>query len=323
MGKIVCIGNAVVDILLEGLDLTDGIDSTKFMGKFLMLSGIKLSAGGDAVNEAIVLGRMGADVSLVVGLGKDMGGLLVAKTAENSGVHIDQIVWDETGRTQNIILAIQNDKEKYFFCEPNYRSGGFHPCNDMFVGASIVSIASLYHLPFDSPKIVRDVIRLAKNNGAVICADVIFGKDSDFTSLEMKMALQGIDYIFPNEEEAYLITGETDLSKQADVLLDCGISNVIIKLGAKGCYLKNVNFEKYYPAFKGKMVDATGAGDSFLAGFCYGLANNWCLDDCFHIATAAGAKAVGSVGATAWIKDLRNVRDVLQSNEIVLSSEEL
>ena len=318
MGKIVCIGHAVVDVLLEGLDLKNGIDKSKFDREFLQLSGITISTGGDAVNEAIVLGRMGSEVSLIVGLGRDKGGLMIANVAEQAGVNTEQIVWDENGKTQNNILVIQKDKEKYFFCEPTQNSGRLKPNIKMFEGASIVILASLFYPPFDYPEIVKETIQMAKASGAIVCADVNIGKNSNLKDVEMHEALGGLDYIFPNEEEAFRITGEKELSTQAERLLACGIKNVIIKLGANGNYFRNSIGEKTYPAFKGEMVDATGAGDSFLAGFAYGLSQNRSLDDCFKIAAATGLIAVESVGATDGIKSLQTVKDALKKNNITL-----
>ncbi len=323
MSKILCIGNAVVDILLEGLDLKKGISRDEFYKDSLMISGIQVSTGGDAMNEATILGRLGANVALVAGIGRDKSGFMIENAAKSAGVDTSKIVWSQTEKTQNIVLAIQEDKEKLFFRQPQSDSGRFIPTEDMFYGASIVSIASLYNAPFDRPEIVKRTIELAKKQNAVICADVIYGVDRELNDAQMKEALQGIDYIFPNEEEAYLITGEKEIADQAQKLLECGVKNVIIKRGAEGSYFRNISMEKVYPAFKGNMVDATGAGDSFLAGFCYGLSGGRCLDDCFAIAGAAGLIAVESVGATEGLKDIDTLRVVLEQRQITLKDGKL
>lgn len=318
MNKILCIGNAVVDILLEGLDLKQGISKAEFYKESLMISGIQISTGGDAMNEATILGRLGAEVALVAGIGCDKSGYMIENAAKSAGVDTSKIVWSEKEKTQNIILAIQADKEKLFFREPQSNSGRFMPTEDMFYGVNIVSIASLYNAPFDCADVVKKTIRMAKKQGAVVCADVIYGVDCELDDAEMSKALQGIDYIFPNEEEAYLMTGEREIADQARKLLDYGIANVIIKRGAKGSYFRNKQTEKVYPALKGNMVDATGAGDSFLAGFCYGLANGRCPEDCFAIAGAAGLIAVESVGATEGLKDLDTLKTVLDRYQVEL-----
>ncbi len=323
MGKIVCIGNAVVDILLEGLDIGRGISRDAFCGESLMVSGIRISTGGDAMNEATILGRLGEEVALIAGIGCDKSGFMIESAAEKAGVDTSGIVRSEKEKTQHIILAIQEDKEKLFFREPQSGSGKFMPREDMFYGADIVSLASLYNAPFDRADVVRETIRLAKKQGALVCADVIYGVDCELSDAGMRDALRGIDYIFPNEEEAFLMTGEKEISARAKKLLDWGVSNVIIKRGARGCCFFNRKTEKIYPALQGNMVDATGAGDSFLAGFCYGLHGGRCLDDCFAIAAAAGLIAVESVGAAEGLKDLDMLRDVLEEHGIKLKDGEL
>ena len=57
----------------------------------------------------------------------------------------------------------------------------------------------------------------------------------------------------------------------ADVLLGYGVKNVIIKLGAKGCYFKNASLSIRLPAYRIRAVDATGAGDTYAAGFLFAL----------------------------------------------------
>ena len=114
MNKILCIGNAVVDILLEGLDLKQGISKAEFYKESLMISGIQISTGGDAMNEATILGRLGAEVALVAGIGCDKSGYMIENAAKSAGVDTSKIVWSEKEKTQNIILAIQADKEKLF-----------------------------------------------------------------------------------------------------------------------------------------------------------------------------------------------------------------
>ncbi len=323
MSRILCIGNAVVDILLEGLDLREGIDRAGFCKDSLMISGIRISTGGDAMNEATILGRLGAEVALVAGIGCDKGGYMIESAAKSAGVDISGMIRSEKEKTQHIILAIQEDKEKLFIREPQRDSGRFVPTEDLFYGVDIVSMASLYNVPFDRADVVKKTIGMAKKQGALVCADVIYGVDCDLDDVRMREALRGIDYIFPNEEEAYLMTGEKEIPDQARRLLECGVENVVIKRGARGSYFRNRKTEKEYPALKGNMVDATGAGDSFLAGFCYGLSGKRCLDDCFAIAGAAGLIAVESVGAAEGLKDLDTLRGVLEQHQIVLKDGKL
>ena len=88
----------------------------------------------------------------------------------------------------------------------------------------------------------------------------------------------------------------------AEDLLGAGVGTVVIKCGARGCYIRNREGAFWSPALENvTCVDTTGAGDSFVGGFLYGLSNDMPIEECARIANDCGAKAVQKVGATTWI----------------------
>ena len=90
---------------------------------------------------------------------------------------------------------------------------------------------------------------------------------------KIKPCLPYLDYFMPSLEEAEMISGKSKPEDIADVFLEAGVKTAVIKLGSKGCYIKNKSNEQYnIGAFLGiKTVDTTGAGDSFAAGFITGI----------------------------------------------------
>ena len=95
----------------------------------------------------------------------------------------------------------------------------------------------------------------------------------------------------------------------ADVLLAYGVKNVIIKLGSKGCYFKSQEEAFSLPALPIKAVDATGAGDNFVAGLTCELLRGEEVRKAIQFANACGAICTTAVGAgTA----LRNREQVLE-----------
>ena len=90
--------------------------------------------------------------------------------------------------------------------------------------------------------------------------------------------------------------------RAAEALLEAGVKNVIIKCGSKGCYVCNHEIKMYIPAVPNvNCIDTTGAGDSFAAGFIYGLSEGYSLEKCAEYANECGAKAVSVIGASEWI----------------------
>jgi ribokinase len=104
--------------------------------------------------------------------------------------------------------------------------------------------------------------------------------------------------ILPNEHEVKLLTGE-GYKKGAQKLLDEGVRIVAVKLGPRGCYVTDGKEEHLIPRFPAKVVDTTGAGDAFCAGFLYGLVKNKNLVRCGRLGNFVASKCIQKVGARA------------------------
>jgi sugar/nucleoside kinase (ribokinase family) len=93
-----------------------------------------------------------------------------------------------------------------------------------------------------------------------------------------------------------LFTGEDEPEKMAAAFLAKGVKNVILKLGGRGCLFMNRNETIYMPAYKINVVDATGAGDNFMAGFVSELIRGSDVRDALSFASACGAICTTAVG---------------------------
>ena len=130
------------------------------------------------------------------------------------------------------------------------------------------------------------------------------------TVSDIAQTLAQLDYLFANEQEASMVTGQTEPEAMASILLAYGVKNVIIKLGKKGCLIKNREQTYWIPAYQNaNCVDTTGAGDSFAAGFLYALSKEYTLEECGLWGNACGSLAVECVGATEGIQDLKQVEE--------------
>ena len=131
---------------------------------------------------------------------------------------------------------------------------------------------------------------------------------------DVSEALPFIDYITPNEDEAKYYTGKEDPSDMADVFLDYGIKIVIIKLGGKGCFFKNNDHAISLPPYDIEAVDATGAGDNFVAGLVSRLLSGDSIDEALKFANACGAICTTAVGASTALKNTKQVMDLIENS---------
>lgn len=169
-------------------------------------------------------------------------------------------------------------------------------------GAKILSFASIFVFPEIDCRSLTKIFAQAKSQGMMVCADMTKRKHGE-TVEDIKEALEYVDYILPNEEEACLVTGKDTAEEAAERLLEAGVKNVVIKCGARGCLVRNRRECYRVMAKPGvRCIDTTGAGDSFAAGFIYALSEGRELRECAEYANACGAMAVQVLGATGWIQ---------------------
>lgn len=313
MADVICVGCASLDIMISGIAIHENGDlCVDFLDRIGYADQIRLAPGGDALNEATVLSRLGVDVQLVCGLGDDMEGQVLKNQLKDAGVDITGITWHQTEKTMSSLLFIQRDAERYFVQEPFSRSTSFSLRAETFDGAKVVSLASLFYTPFDTADTIAKTLKYAKDCGAVTCADVILTPNCTLSLDEIKHCLPSLDFFFPNLAEAKALTGENTPEMAARVLKNMGIGTVVIKMGENGCYVLNDTFCENVPAFHGKSIDSTGAGDSFIAGFIAAWIDGESVIDSIRFGSVTALLSIGAVGATAGIKNREAVIEILQ-----------
>jgi ribokinase len=113
--------------------------------------------------------------------------------------------------------------------------------------------------------------------------------------------------LMPNAIELAFLTGEINYRKSADLMVGRGVKIVAVKLGSDGCYVTDGRERHLIEAFNVKVVDTTGAGDAFCAGFLYGLLNDKSLYECGRLGNFVASRCVMKMGARAGLpfaKDL-------------------
>ena len=298
MKKVEIIGAAIVDVLVTPAE------ETVFRTGSYPAQQIVMTCGGDALNEATVLRHLGVPVHLETLIGADAAGETVRRRMEQVGLEMSGLhVRPELATSVNVVL-VKPDGERCFLTNPHGSQRQLVP-EDIalpFAGdVDILCFASMFVFPKMGAREMARLFRLAKSQGITVCADMTKCKNGE-TVQDVAAALRYVDYLLPNDAEAMLLTGAATVEDAADALLAAGVGTVVIKCGARGCYVKGRGVEFWSPAVPGvPCVDTTGAGDSFVGGFLYGLANDLPLEECAVHANRCGAKAVQQVGAVTWV----------------------
>ncbi len=161
--KVVCIGQALVDCITRGKE--------PWREHVYRARSISLNTGGDALNEASLLAKMGIPVSLVCGLGEDVAGNLVYQTALERGIDVSHVSRLSKLATPIANLTVHPDGSRESCNSEATMLTGYIPDPSVVHGASVVSLASLFRAPLDQKETVINLTREAKKAGAILCAD--------------------------------------------------------------------------------------------------------------------------------------------------------
>lgn len=300
MKKVEIIGAAIVDVLVTPAD------ERVFAIGSCPAEQIVMTYGGDALNEATVLHKLGGNVHLETLLGQDEAGQAVLRRMEQVGLETSGVHIRHDLQTSVNVVLVKPGGERCFLTDPHasQRKIRLEDITMPFpADVEILCFASMFVFPMMRTAEMAAVFRQAKEQGILVCADMTKRKNGECTA-DVAQALQYVDYLFPNDAEAMLLTGKDTVEGAALDLLSAGVGTVVVKCGRKGCYIKTREREFWAPAEANvACVDTTGAGDSFVGGFLYGLSRGLPLEECARTANRCGAKAVQQVGATTWITE--------------------
>ena len=297
--EVVVVGAAIVDLPLRPVN-RDVFDAVSYP-----IDQIAMTIGGDAINEATIIKRLGHQTRLVSCIGEDGAGAEVLAHCRKNGIDIDYLKVDPAKTTSINVGLVSDNGERIFITNRNGSLWKFAPDDIAITAVSdarILSFASIFNNPLLDCACMVKLFRRAKEQGMTICADMVKSRLGEGLA-DIREALSYVDYFFPNFDEASELTGQDDINAVADTFLACGVKNVIIKTGSKGSFIKNADGAFTVPAYRhANCIDTTGAGDNFASAFISALLEDRPLKECAMFANAVASVAVESIGATTGVQ---------------------
>jgi sugar/nucleoside kinase (ribokinase family) len=299
--RIVNVGICCVDAIGQ---YVDEFPERKGLALFERLT---LATGGNAVNCSIALARMGIPCSLVTKVGNDILGRFVLDEAQRHNVDISGVIRDTSGTTTPFtFVSVRQDGQRSFFHTMGTNATLRLDEIDMRIvtGARFCFVTgTMVMKTFDGPQ-TAELLRQTQAAGVKTLLDTVY-VDAARTWREMiEPCLPHLDYFIPSEPEAAAITGRTDPACMADHLQAKGCRNGVIKRGAAGAFWRGTTGNQgHCPAFVvPKVVDTTGAGDCWSAGFLAGLQRGEDLPLAVGLGNATAAFSIQEVGASTGIR---------------------
>jgi len=263
------------------------------------------ACGGSAANTIVGLARLGCKVGFIGKVGCDREGNMLVEDFCKERVDVAGVIRAKHGKSGSV-LGFVDKKGARALC---IDSGVNDTITLDEIDTEYVSQARFLHLTsfvgeksFQTQKklleTLPNTVKVSFDPGALYARRGL---------VQLEPIIKRTYVLMPNAVELELLTGKTDHCKGADFFIGKGVKIVAVKLGSNGCYFTDGHERHLIEAFKVKVVDTTGAGDAFCAGFLYGLLNGKSLYECGRLGNFVASKCIMKMGARAGLpfaKDL-------------------
>ncbi|MFI6585190.1 carbohydrate kinase family protein [Embleya sp. NPDC050493] len=280
--EVLVAGAYFADLIFRDLPRAPAAGRETFAGGFEMLP-------GGAFNPAVALHRLGNDVVWATDFGEDEFSRYVLAGARAAGL-------DESGfryhqgplRSVTVALSDAGDRAMVSFQDPMTP----RPLHELVrvYRPKVLVLPELRHGPG-----VAETLRVVRDSGTSIfmdCQDV----PVTLETATVREVLSHVDVFAPNLDEARRLTGAATADDAATLLGEL-VDTVLIKRGEQGALALRAEGRFAVPAVPVRVVDTTGSGDCFNAGFVHGILADWDLPRCLAAAVACGSAAATSPGS--------------------------
>ena len=260
----ICMGVHVLDVLVRPVEAIPEGQGGQLVDE------IRIGPAGSAGGAAVTLAKLGATVRSAGAIGTDPVGDMLVSLLERHSVDTALLVRRGHLQTSASVLPIRPNGERPAFHVIG-ANGSYGPDD-----APWDAIASATHLHLGGPEFMggeaaAQILAHARKHGVVTAADILAPGDPGLLEW-IAPALAELDYLLPNREQVLSLTGETDLVEGCRALLNRGAGCVAATCGADGAVIVDRETTVEVPAFAVDVVDTTGCGDAFSAGFLRALA---------------------------------------------------
>ncbi len=263
---------------------------------------VKVAPGGSAANTIVGLSRLGIKTAFAGRVGKDEEGRFLLDSLKKEGVDVSGIRVSE-GRSGCAIVFVDPEGNRAILVDPGVNDEvSFEEVRlrDKFI--HMTSFVCRYsNKPFEAQK------KLASLNTISLDPGTLYAEREDIWSLIDKTRV-----FLPSKVEMRKITG-SDYRKGAEKVIARGVEIVAVKLGEKGCYVTDGKRGFKIPALNVRVVDTTGAGDAFNAGFLYALLKGYDIETCGMAGNYVAARCIEKVGAREGLPVKKELEEFLST----------
>ncbi|OUM99385.1 MAG: fructokinase [Paenibacillaceae bacterium ZCTH02-B3] len=266
---ILTVGELLIDMISEAYD--DMVDCNTY-NRFL---------GGSAANLALNMKKLGLRPLVAAAVGRDGFGEFLIRQLEREGIPTDHIQWTDESTSMVVITKSRSTPQPVFYRGADFQLA-FTPDLAETVRQSRIVHFSCWPISREPARsAVEQAIDLARSEGVLVGFDpnyhpAIWSKDEDGTAYVTSI-IGRVDVIKPSKDDADRLFGTDTPENHLARFLELGAKLVILTLGAEGILVSNGADTRRLDSIATEVVDVTGAGDAFWAGFYAGLVRGFTL----------------------------------------------
>ncbi len=310
--KIVVVGSMNMDVTIE-------VDKIPGAGENQVASKVYIFPGGKGANQAVGVGKLGGHVYMIGCLGNDMEGKQIYANLIENHVHVDGVRFYTNLPTGKAYIHVDKMGESSITVYTGANSGlsinHINQYGHLFEKAKYCLISTEI-----SEMIVEYTMKFCRENGTQVILKPAM------TGILREELYPYITYLVPNENELHgLLPGDGTIEEKALILKEKGVKNVIVTLGAKGCYLKNDDYSLYFDGTGFEAVDTTGGADSFISALSVYLSEGRNLLEAIEFAIYASGISVTRHGVQQALPDRKSVdiyEDEIRENYRIIRKDE-
>ncbi len=300
------------DVIVAGLAVVDIIgriiDSTTLPepGGLSLIDSIKLSSGGNAANVGIDLSMLGFQAGAITRIGDDELGRFLLNEFETHKIDTSGFTIDRDNQTASTIVCVAGDGERSFLhtrgCLIDFRADDILKNLPLIGKSRIFAFGYLGLLPEMEPDFGRILKTIKEETNCRTLLDT--GGKPDVSLQKLKSLLPYVDYFVPSYDEAGNITGRENPEEIIAFFRDAGARGIVgVKMGKDGCIISDMHEIRYIAGEKvNNVIDTTGAGDAFIAGFIAAILKRFNPFEAAGIGNRVAADCITALGASTAIQ---------------------
>jgi sugar/nucleoside kinase (ribokinase family) len=303
-GRVVVVGDVFCDIIMRGVHGLPRWGEEVFADEPVMCP-------GGVATVAIGLARLGEPTTL---LARTRAQDTIAQVVDDELAGHDglDVRWLLPAPSTAITVAVRDATERALISyAPPSEVGPVAPEVpwEQLDGASHIHIGGWHEgdRPLDDQ---CEIFRTARARNLTTSLDTSLGSDDEPAS-RVRELIRQVDVFLPNAAEACWLTGADDAMQALERLSEL-VPTVVITMGGDGAVASSRGVVRRVAGIPAEVVDTTGAGDAFTAGFLHGFVRHWPLERCLALANVCGCLSVARIGSSISVPDGREAFDVLE-----------